>query len=349
MVMDNLSIVLRIKSIKTEAPDTKSFVLESVESKPLVYKSGQFLTLLFKHNNGEEVRRSYSISSSPLLSEPLTITVKKIPNGEFSRKLVDHAKEGDLLNSIGASGLFVLPNSYDRHLLFCFLAAGSGITPIFSQIKSILYGSENSVILIYSNKNAFSTIFLNEILRLKDAFKERFMLELLFSESAPLTEGRLSQGVLDQLAQKYNLYKDDHILFYLCGPNAYMRMINIKLRAEGVRSDHIKKELFIVDAPLYQLPEPPERKAYPVTIHYKGETFTIQVKYPISILETAKKHGKALPYSCETGQCGTCAAICSTGNVWMRYNEVLGEHALAEGYVLTCTGYPIGGPVELTI
>lgn len=348
--MSSLSTLLRIKSIKTEAIGTKSFTLETVDGQPLPYKAGQFLTLLFQHSNGEEVRRSYSISSSPHGGEPLTITVKKIPNGEFSRQLVDNAKEGDSLNSIGIGGLFTLPASYDRlSQRFCFLAAGSGITPIFSQIKSLLYNSKNTVVLIYSNRNPKSTIFLEEILQLKETFKDRFTLELLFSESAAIMQGRLSQGVLDHLAQKYQLYQDKELLFYLCGPNAYMRMINIKLRTEGIASDRIKKELFVVEAPTYKLPEPPDKEDHPVTIHYNGQTFNLQVQYPVAILETAKKVGIQLPYSCETGQCGTCAAICSVGKVWMRYNEVLGEKAMAEGYILTCTGFPIEGPVELII
>ncbi|MEH6305352.1 iron-sulfur cluster-binding domain-containing protein [Olivibacter sp. CPCC 100613] len=347
--MNSLSTLLRITSIKTETVDTKSFTLETVDGKPLVYKPGQFLTLLFKHSNGDEVRRSYSISSSTTLEEPLTITIKKIPNGEFSRKMVDQAREGNLLNSIGAAGLFTLPDSYPAHQRFCFLAAGSGITPIFAQIKSILYGSANRVILIYSNRSASSTIFLDEILQLKDQFKDQLMLELLFSESAILTQSRLTQGVLDQLAQKHALYKDDDTLFYLCGPSAYMRMINIKLRAEGISPESIKKELFLVEAPTHKLAEPPDTDRHSVTIYYNNRSFTIEVQYPESILATAKKQGEQLPYSCETGQCGTCAAICTSGKVWMRYNEVLGKKALTDGYILTCTGYPIDGPVTLKL
>ncbi|GAA4793539.1 ferredoxin--NADP reductase [Olivibacter ginsenosidimutans] len=341
---------LRIISIKEETSDTKSFQLEATGKQAIYYESGQFLTLCFTHSNGEVVRRSYSISSSPLLNEPLTITVKKIPNGEFSRKLVDHAKVGDLLNSMGTSGLFTLPlidKTTHRH--FCFLAAGSGITPIYAHIKTLLFGSAATILLIYSNRNAHSTIFFDELLRLKEQFTQRFVIEFLFSESPLLMESRLSQPVFDILAQKHALYSNHKTLFYLCGPSAYMRMIHIKLRTEGIASENIKKELFVIQAPAFILPEPPDKEEHQVTIHFRDHDAQLAVQYPESILAVAKKNGVVIPYSCENGQCGSCAVKCTHGKVWMRYNEVLGAKALAEGYILTCTGYPIEGPVELML
>ncbi|QNL49625.1 ferredoxin--NADP reductase [Olivibacter sp. SDN3] len=337
---------LRIEAIVDEAVATRSFVLKNLEKQPLEYQSGQFLTLLFNDAIHKEVRRSYSISSSPAY-DPLTITLKKIPNGEFSRKLVDHAQVGDVLTSIGASGLFTIPTvSIPSH--FCCFAAGSGITPIFSIIKTLLYGHHNtSVTLIYSNKNPSTTIFMDDLLQLKEIFKERFNLEFLFSESSSILESRLTQDVIDRLVEKYALYELPGTLFYLCGPNAYMRMLSIKLRADGIADNNIKREIFVIEKPLYKLPEPPDKSAHDVIVHIDGNRFTINVQYPTSILEAAKKAHIPIPYSCENGQCGTCAAICSKGEVWMRHNEVLGEKSIRDGYVLTCTGYPTDGLVEL--
>jgi len=347
--MHNNYFKLRIKAIKEETSDTKSFILDNIGSKALNYEAGQFLTLIFQHSNREEVRRNYSISSSAVMNEPLTITVKKIPNGEFSRLLVDHAQVGDLLYSIGASGLFKLPKTVksDKQR-FCFFAAGSRITPIYAQIKTLLFGSQQKVLLVYSNRNPPSSIFLKDLLLLKDNFKERFVLELLFSESASIMESRLTQYVLDHFAERHLLYQRN-TFFYLCGPEAYMRMIYIKLRAEGVTADNIKRELFVVHIPSYKLPEPPDKEEHEVRIYFNTQQFSLPVQYPTSILAAAKKQQIPLPYSCENGQCGTCAAICTKGKVWMRYNEVLGEKAVNEGYILTCTGYPIEGPVEIRI
>jgi len=348
--IENALYRLEIVSIKEETTDTKSFQLKSVGDQEIHYQSGQFLTLLFTHSNGEEVRRSYSISSSPLLHEPLTITVKKIPNGEFSRQLVDHAQVGDLLYSTGASGLFTLPPiNKTMRLSFCFLAAGSGITPLYAHIKTLLYGSASTILLIYSNRHAQNTIFFQELLQLKAQFKDRFTIELLFSESAQIMSSRLTQYVLDALTKKYALYENPDTNFYLCGPNAYMRMISIKLRADGIHPSKIRKEHFVVNPPLHQLPEPPDREEHRMNVRMGQQHFSFVVQYPTSILAAAKQQKVPLPYSCENGQCGSCAVRCTKGQIWMRYNEVLGEKALAEGYILTCTGYPIGGPAEITL
>lgn len=340
---------LRIKNIIKETKDAKSFVLENLGKKPLNYQSGQFLTLLFKRMSGAEIRRSYSISSSPKHDKDLTITVKKIPNGEFSRKLVNHAIVGDILESTGASGLFTLPlYNVQETKSFCFMAAGSGITPVYSIIKTLLYNYPNSsVLLIYSNANQSTAIFFQELLQLNKYFKDRFRIEFLFSESSSIFESRLTQMVIDMLVNKYTLYQRKDTLFYLCGPQPYMRMISLKLRADGVGEERIKKELFVIDRPILNLPEPPDKNPHRVMAVLNGKHFSMDVQYPTSILQAAKKLKVPMPYSCENGQCGSCVAYCIKGKVWMRYNEVLGEKALAEGYVLTCTGYPIGGPVEL--
>ncbi|HWV70220.1 MAG TPA: iron-sulfur cluster-binding domain-containing protein [Pseudosphingobacterium sp.] len=338
---------LRIKKIIEETKDAKSFILENLDKKALDYQSGQFLTLLFEHTNGTEIRRSYSISSSPASDKELAITVKKISNGEFSRKLVDHAKVGTILRSIGASGLFTLPADMQAQR-FCFMAAGSGITPIFSIIKTLLYKHPStSILLVYSNTNQDSTIFFSQLLALLKKFPNRLSIEFLFSDSSHIFESRLTQSVIDILVYKYALYTNHSTFFYLCGPHAYMRMISIKLRADGIEVERIKKELFVVDKPSFKLQEPPDQEAHEVALILNKKRHIISVKYPLSILQSAKKRSIPIPYSCENGQCGACAALCTKGKVWMRYNEVLGDKALAEGYVLTCTGYPINGPVEL--
>ena len=120
-------IALQIQKIIRETTDTKSFVLKNVSGNVIHYEAGQFLSFVFKNRNGEELRRSYSISSSALLKEALQITVKRIPNGAYSRWLFDDAKEGDILQSTGASGLFVLPGDLTKISQLVFFAAGSGI------------------------------------------------------------------------------------------------------------------------------------------------------------------------------------------------------------------------------
>src|SRR5438128_1919211 len=122
---------VRIAAIREETPDCKTFVLDTAGAGLLQYRPGQFLTLVFAGKNGEE-RRSYSISSAPALREPLAITVKRVENGAYSRMLLDHARVGDELTVIGPSGFFTLPDEEHPWKRLFFIAAGSGITPVYS-------------------------------------------------------------------------------------------------------------------------------------------------------------------------------------------------------------------------
>ena len=155
--------MLRIDKIKPETEDCKTFYMSPVDAPPLVYQPGQFLTFIFNKPSGED-RRSYSLSSTPFLQEPLAITVKRLDNGEYSRKLFDRAKEGDLLTTTGAAGFFVLPRDIDLFKEIFFMAAGSGITPVLPLIKTVLYQHPQiRVVLIYSNRSKHSTLFYKEL------------------------------------------------------------------------------------------------------------------------------------------------------------------------------------------
>ena len=180
---------LHIKNIKEEVKDFKTFSFaENVN-----YKAGQYLTFVY-HSHNEEVRRSYSITSSPVLNEPLSIGVKRIENGLFSRKLIDNAKIDDELITIGAGGLFVLPDDIKNYKQVFFFAAGSGITPVYSLIKTLLFAHTNiNVVLIYSNASPEKTVFFNELKTLEQKFKQRFHAEFLFSNIVDLSQARLHQ------------------------------------------------------------------------------------------------------------------------------------------------------------
>lgn len=159
-ILKQASISLRITRIISETPDTKTFILEPVVGQTIQYKAGQFLTFLFTKANGEEERRNYSISSTPIDNDPLKITVKRIPNGEYSRKLIDTVKEGTELITTGASGFFTLPEEMNAYDQFVFFAAGSGITPVYALIKTVLHDHPSAyIVLIYSNRSVGHSIF----------------------------------------------------------------------------------------------------------------------------------------------------------------------------------------------
>ncbi len=345
----SLFIKLKIVQIIRETADTKSFVLETIDGSELKYQSGQFLTFVFYHFNGEEVRRSYSLSSSYELGEPPTITIKRIPNGEFSRWFFDRAVPGDILISTGASGFFTLPAPEKGIAQFVFIAAGSGITPVYAMMKTLLHlHAPVPVLLIYGNRSSEGTIFYQEIRQLQEAFPERFQVAFLFSSSPDLSRARLSFSVLEALLNDYVMASPEKTFFYLCGPYDYMQKATIELKRRGVAAAHIRKENFVTLLPVLKK-EPPDKKAHEVLLWANDQRYRLQVQYPVSILAEAKKQGIELPYSCESGKCGSCAATLLSGEVWMRYNEVLLEEEVKKGRVLTCTGFPVNGAVELKV
>ncbi len=341
-------IKLRIESIIIETSMTKTFVLSQISGQALQYQSGQFLTLVFQSSEGNEQRRSYSISSSAVLKEPLSITVKYIENGIYSRELIERAKVGDILEAAGVSGLFVLPKNLETINQVFFFAAGSGITPIFSLIKTILHQeTQLKISLIYSNQNQESTIFYQQLMSLQKQFSSRFKINFLFSNAPIISEARLSNFMIAAWMQELSVQEKYSTLFYVCGPLEYKDTVIISLLSEGIPKVNIKKENFAH----YQAPsklQPPDTDAHIVSIWIGNEKKQFKVQYPISILEQAKINGLTLPYSCASGQCGSCVATCVSGKVWMQYNEVLTDKELADGLMLPCTSFPIGGDVELS-
>jgi ferredoxin-NADP reductase len=340
------SYLLRVRKIITETPDTKSFVLEEVNGKRIHYTAGQFLTFLFNKRNGEEERRNYSISSIAG-NDPLTITVKRIPNGEYSRRLTDTTQVGDELISIGASGFFILPEEMDRFDQLVFFAAGSGITPVYALIKTVLlYHSSKKVLLVYSNRSIEHAIFYEEIKKLQQTYPAKFKIEFLFSNATSVRHKRLGIYVLEKLLEKYIVGPLDRQLFYLCGPFEYMRTITIVLKNNGVAASHIRKEVFTIEKPKTK-PGPPDKELHSIITILGDKEYQFDTQYPQTILQSAKALKIPLPYSCEAGQCGTCAATCVSGKVWMWRNDVLLDEEIAKGRVLTCTGYAVGGDVKL--
>lgn len=345
---DKLHSVLTIAEVQHESADFKNIVFRDDHS--LAYKSGQYLTLVHAHDlTGSEIRRSYSILSSPSLHEPLAIGVKRIDNGIFSRILVDKAKPGDQLLCAGVGGFFILPSSFDNIESLFFFAAGSGITPVLSLINSALHSVQKvKIILVYSNHSKETTAYYQRLVDLKSRFPERFTLIFLFSRTANLKTARLNRDLLLDILNEMDA---DRITsrFYVCGPEAYMRLVVYTLQEQGYPGAHIKKEDFIPIRPTYTRLKPPDTGTHKAILDFKGTIVEFNVNYPDTILQAAKKAAIILPYSCETGKCGNCVAVCKNGQVWMSDNEVLMEEQLNKGMVLTCVGHPINGDVQLTI
>lgn len=340
-----MNLDFTVRAIRQETTDVKSFVLAPPQGVTFTYKPGQFLTVV--HPYRPDQRRSYSLSSHPSFDEP-TITLRRIANGEVSRWLFDEVKPGDTIHTAGASGLFTLPEQLEEFEPIVFLCAGTGITPAMSLIKEVLkVRNSKRVILVYSNRSPASTVFFEQIRRLEHEHAGQFIVEYFNSNNQALSRARLGRLALEALLEQY-VERPDKGLFFLCGPHFYMDNILIALLTAGVPDENIRREIFFNPEPLPK-PDPPDRLPHKVTINYRGQQHILTVQYPNSILQTAKKAGLVLPYSCEAGRCGTCAATCTRGEIWMLRNEVLLDKEVANGRVLTCTGYPVGGDVELVI
>jgi len=334
-----------ITDIRQEVPGVKTFILEPA----LSYKAGQFLTFAIQHHHREE-RRSFSISSSPVLNEPLSITVKRVDNGVYSRLLIDRAKPGDLLYTTGAAGLFTLPGDIAAYKQLFFFAAGIGITPIYSIIKTVLFTQPGlTVVLVYSNSTIADTVFYNELNELADQFFERFRIVFLFSNSFQLARARLNKELLPTLLAELSTAPKENTLYYTCGPFSYMRMVLYALEEQGIPADNVKKENFNTERKPIIRHQPPDKNAHNTIIKIAGKEYSFTAQYPETILQAAKKNGVVLPYSCEIGRCGSCAAICTKGKVWMSNNEVLTNSDLEKGMILTCVGYPVDGNIYLEI
>jgi ring-1,2-phenylacetyl-CoA epoxidase subunit PaaE len=346
--MDKPYQALTISHIRQERPDFKTFYFEPDPAHPISYQPGQYLTLVLERNK-QEHRRSYSFVSTPVLHEPMTIGVKRIDNGLFSRFLIDQAQSGDQLLTAGAGGFFVLPDPIQEYRQVFFFAAGSGITPIFSLLKTVLYAHPKlKAVLIYSSQTPEQAIYRAELQQLAEAFPNRFVLELLFSNAADLSRARLHKDLLESFIKTYALVPADQLLAYVCGPLNYMRMCLYGLREAGVPRPNIRKENFSTDKPR-ALVVPPDQDLHLVTLQWQGQAYQLAVQYPATILQAARRAGIRLPYSCEVGRCGNCVARCLSGQVWLSYNEVLTDKDIARGLTLTCTGYPIGGDVVLEV
>ena len=347
MQQEGLYQTLRIREVREEVPGFKTIRFEDVPHIP--YQSGQYLTLV-QNKSGEEVRRSYSITSSPVLNEPLSIGVKRVENGVFSRVLVDHARPGDAVLTTGSGGFFVLPDEVETYRQLFFFAAGSGITPVFSLLKTVLHAHPSlQVVLVYSNASKAKAVYFDDLQLLQAQFPERFTLENLFSNAADLSKARLHRDLIFSYLQRFAGYEKDKTLFYICGPEPYMRLCTYTLQEAGIPSLQIKKENFYFSEVAKRDALPPDKHDRTAFIQFGNKTYMVAVRYPDSILRAAKKSGLSLPYSCEAGRCGNCAAQCTAGTVWHSYNEVLTEKELSQGLVLTCVGHPVGGDVHLTI
>ena len=337
---------LTVTEIIPETREANTYVLQCADGKPVPYEAGQFLTLLIPFN-GHEVRRSYSMGSTPGTDAKLYITVKRKENGEISRHILERWQVGTKVSSLAASGRFTVDTIPGQSRHYFFLSAGSGIVPVFSLIKKILATEPAShVTLLYQNHDETTIIYHRELELLKEKYPEQFTrIDLL---SHPLLHDipsrRLNNGLLEQLVGYHEPRPFRHMeqkpptLFYTCGPPAFMRMAQFTLRVMGYDEEQLFKEHFTIPVlpPPSLVIDPSPKKVH---LTYNNQQYEYEVTYPTSILQAALNLHIELPYSCKAGRCATCTAKCKSGEVKMTNNEVLTDKDVDKGLVLTCVGF----------
>lgn len=352
--MKELYLRLRIVEVMKETADAFTYQLEDITGAPLAYQAGQFLTFII-NLHGTEYRRSYSLSSTPGVDTLPAVTVREKENGEMSRHILRNWKAGDIITSIQPSGRFTLDSIPDRPRDIFLLGAGSGITPLFSLLKYVLYNEPAAhVKLVYSNTTHQRTIFYQQLEKLEAQFGDRLHIMYLFSVEAPedkMTYRRLSNLLLEPLVKQQLRFNKADAQFFVCGPPDYMRMILLTLTFMGFDETQQHKENFVVNTSpqLARIGTPEDRSIKQVVLKTNNGEHLLSVPGNMTILNAALAQGISLPYSCRGGVCGSCTARCSDGEVWMAWNEVLTDKEIEQGFVLTCTCYPVSASVLIEL
>ncbi|MDQ6757371.1 MAG: phenylacetate-CoA oxygenase/reductase subunit PaaK [Bacteroidota bacterium] len=339
---------LKVKDIKRETPDcvSISFYIPNELQKEFQFKQGQSLTLK-KVLEGEEVRRSYSICTSPLDNE-LRVAVKKVQGGLFSTFANTELKPGDTLDVMPPSGNFYTELNPSNQKKYVAFAAGSGITPIISIIKTTLLTEPNSSFtLVFGNKNHSSIIFKEELEALKDRFIERFRLYHILSRErmeAEINYGRINADKCLQLTKLINLNAIDE--FFICGPEEMIFCVRDFLQDKGIDKRKIHFELFTTPlrkASSYKLQAASERNKATsnITVKLDGRSFDFNLDYDSNnILDAALAQGADLPFACKGGVCTTCKAKLIEGKIEMEVNYGLEPDEVEAGFILSCQSHP---------
>ncbi len=334
---------LSIKSIDkvTDKSVAITFDIPEALKSNFSFEAGQYITLKTEIN-GEEVRRDYSICSSPKQTD-ITVGVKAVEGGTFSVYANEKLQAGDSIEVAEPNGRFTFEANAAKTRTIAAVAAGSGITPILSIAKTILEDEPfSNFILVYGNKTAADAMFLRDLLELKEAYGNRFHIHFIYSQAQEENAlfGRIDKSIVNLIVK--NKYKGVTIeKFYLCGPEAMIHTVKDVLLENNIKENNILFELFTVpvesssDSNVEVLDGNSKIK-----VIVDDEEFEFEMSQEQSILEASLKQDIDAPYSCQGGICSSCIARLTEGEATMRQNNILTDSEVAEGLVLTCQAHP---------
>lgn len=345
---------LIVKDVSKETKDCSVITFDIPEElhEEFTFRQGQHLTLRAMIN-GEDVRRSYSLCSSPF-EKQWCVAVKQIFEGKFSSFVSQNLKAGDTLEVMPPSGTFGVETNLNKANNYIAFAAGSGITPVLSMIKAHLGSEPNSTFkLFYLNRTTKSIIFKEEIEQLKNRYFNRFHVFYFLTKEKrdiPFLNGRFDKEKMETLTKTF-IDVEDTAHCFICGPEEMIFLIRDELEKAGLDKDKIHYELFVSG-----LSEEDKQRAAriaeqkvegtDVTIIDGGKEFhfTMSEDYD-NILDGALAAGADLPFACKGGVCSTCKCELKEGTVAMKVNYALDEKEVAQNLILSCQAVPTSGKV----
>jgi phenylacetate-CoA oxygenase/reductase, PaaK subunit len=343
---------LKVKEVRPETADCVSVALEVPEELADAFRfaPGQYLTFR-RHEDGAEMRRSYSICVSPKDNE-LRVAIKKVAGGKFSSHANEVLKAGDVLDVMTPMGSFSSRKSEEKKAKhYLAFVAGSGITPVMSIMKTVLEDEpESTFTLVYGNRSRNTIIFRETVEALKNRFMQRLRVYHVLSRESmdiPLFNGRIDAGKCAAFCKTLiDINTVDEA--FICGPEDMILSVRQQLADLGMPMANIHIELFTS-------PDQPKASHQKwaaehsedmsnmskVSVILDGTTFDIDLAYGgDNILDAALKHGADLPYACKGGVCATCRCRITEGEVVMEVNYSLQPDEIAKGYVLACQAHP---------
>jgi len=308
---------LRVAEVIAETPDAHSLVLSvpPALAAAFTYRPGQYLTVLVPQNGGN-VARCYSLSSSPHTDADLKITVKRVRDGQASNWICDHVRAGGTLDLLPPAGEFT-PASLDDDLLL--LAGGSGITPVMGIIKSVLAHGRGRVTLVYANRDERSVIFGAELAALGEGHGDRLTVTHWLDSERGAPDAEALADLIAPVATREA---------YVCGPEPFVAVSRKALQQAGVPEERIRVERFEIE----------QEATVDATLEVEIDGQTHRLPWPAGkrLLDVVIEAGLNPPFSCRQGHCGSCALRLLGGEVDMVHNEVLEQEDFDEGYILAC-------------
>lgn len=340
------SVILTVAEVIDETADAKSIVFDVPDTMAesfTSYKPGQFLTLRIPSEQTGSVARCYSLASAPATDKQPKVTVKRTVDGYGSNWVCDNLTPGTQMEVLPPSGVFT-PKAFDQPLLL--IAAGSGVTPVMSILKTALATSDSPIVFFYANRSSDDVIFAAELRELHAAHADRLTLIHWLENLQGLPTARA-------LATLFGPFAAGHAA-YMCGPGPFMDAVHKALADAGFPHHNVHTEVYnslsgdpFADVELEELSEDDQAEAATVDVELDGETHTLSWPRKRTLIDIMLAAGLDAPYSCQEGECGSCACTLTEGTVEMDNPGALDPEDIEDGYILGCQARPTSDSLKI--